>query len=283
MIKINNLNKKYNKFQLKDVSFSLNTGYIMGLIGANGAGKSTIIKSILTLTRPDSGSVELLGERVSHDNISLRKMIGFVMDDNIYSENFNIVKNARSISHFYPNWSWDDFDYYCRELKVDKKMILKKMSKGNVTKAQIVLALSHRPKVLIMDEPTNSLDPVARKKVISLIRDHVEKNSTTVLYSTHITSDLENFADYITYIKNGEVVFSEEYDSIKESYKLIKGRELSEVDSDTFLSYQKREFDYKALIKSENIGRLKDENFLIEQCSLEDIMYFLEEEVLDVR
>ncbi len=281
-IEVKKINKSYKGFKLKDVSFSLEEGYVMGLIGANGAGKTTLIKSLLTLIIPESGEIKLLDEILTSENTILREKVGFVYDENIYNIGLNIVKQAKLIEPFYPTWSWDDFNRYCDLLKVDKKKKLQKMSKGNQTKVQLILALSHRPKVLIMDEPTTGLDPVIRSKVINIVRELVEKYNTTVLYSTHITSDLENFADYITYLKDGEILFSDEYSNLKESYSIIKGKDISTINKNGIISIKETEFNFCALVDNRYFKQEADAEILHQNTSLQDIMIFFEEESVGV-
>ena len=223
ILEVTNLRKEYPGFTLKNISFSLPRGFIMGFIGPNGAGKSTTIKLIMNLVRKDSGKIKVFGlDNAAHDQ-EIKQNIGFVYDENHYYEELTPDEIRSIIAPFYSRW--DDKAYYgflrCFELPQKKK--LKKFSKGMKTKFSLAVALSHGAELVIMDEPTSGLDPVFRREILDILLELIQDERKSVLFSTHITSDLDRVADYITFINKGEIVFSTQRDDILENYGLVRG------------------------------------------------------------
>lgn len=272
MIVIENLSKCYKNFNLDKISFSVPKGYIMGLIGANGAGKSTIIKSIATLIKPDSGYIKINDLLLTSEDTLIREKVGYISDENIYPLTNSLIKNAKLIAPFYPKWSWTEFNRLCDIFKIDKKKPLSKLSKGNQSKTQIILALSHIPEFLIMDEPTTGLDSTMRLKFKDVIREYVDIYKTTVIFSTHITTDLEDFADYISYIKEGKLIFTDEYESVLDSYSVVSGSSIEKCEG--IISLKKNRYSSTALVDNRAFDGSDD--LIKESSTLESIMYFFE-------
>jgi len=278
VLEINKLKKIYSGFVLKDISFALPRGYIMGLIGPNGAGKTTIIKLILNLIKKNGGAVKVFGLDHLKDEVAVKSRIGFVHDTPYFCEYLSLKQIKASVAPFYPDWRDDLFMKLVQEFELPLRKSLSKLSRGMKMKFALALALSHNADFIILDEPTSGLDPVFRRQLLGKLSEFIQDAEKSVLFSTHITSDLERIADYITFIHNGEIVFSSPKDEILENWVLVKGPNdlLNEEDGKYFLGYRKREFGFEAL-SSDRTGALRrfGQRVVIEKASLEDIMFFI--------
>lgn len=277
ILEIKNLNKSYKDFSLKNVSFSLKPGYIMGFIGPNGAGKSTTIKLIMNLIKKESGTINVLGK----DNIKYEKeiksKIGFVYDENYYYEDLTITEMKNMVAPFYKSWDNSTYEKYVKYFALPSNKKIKELSKGMKMKFSLAIALSHKAELIIMDEPTAGLDPVFRSELLDILCEIIQDENVSIFFSTHITNDLEKIADYITFINRGQIVFSETKDRVLEDYAVVKGKnEL--LDADTrkeFVAVRENSFGFEALTnKAASIRRLFKQNAIIERATLEDIMVY---------
>ena len=208
ILTVRNLCKHYPAFELHDVSFSIRASSIMGLIGRNGAGKTTTIKSILRLVRPDGGSVEFLGQPVDDDAAALRREAGYVSGDLCYYPRKRLSQLTAVTRSFYSAWDSARYEALLRRFSLDDSKRVCELSAGMKVKYQLACALSHGAKLLILDEPTSGLDPVSRDDLLDLLRSLCEQDGVSILFSTHITSDLDACADDVTYLQNGTVAQS---------------------------------------------------------------------------
>lgn len=277
MLEIENLSKKFKKFEVNNVSFNLEPGFIMGFIGPNGAGKSTTIKLLMNLLKKDSGSIKLFGK----DNIDFERevkdRIGFVYDENYFYEDLTIKQMKSIIAPFYSKWSEDTFNKYIIDFNLNPKMKIKSLSKGMKMKFSLSLALSHDADLIIMDEPTSGLDPIFRREILDILQDIIQDENKSVFFSTHITTDLEKIADYITFINDGEIVFSSPKDEILEEYRIVKGgNELLEKDTRAeFIGLKETSVGFEGLAKNpRHLKELFGNEALIERPTLEDIMFY---------
>ena len=223
ILEIKNLNKHFDGFSLNDVSFSVPQGYIMGFIGPNGAGKTTTIKSILNMVYPNSGEITLFGVKASRDSLEIMDDIGVVMDLPFYVDDWKVKDVEAAVSPFYSNWNHNVFDSFLNKFNLTKNKKVKELSRGMKVKIMLAVALSHEAKLLVLDEPTSGLDPVARDELMDILGEFIMDENRGILFSTHITSDLEKIADYITFIIDGRIEFTGEKDKLLESYLLVKG------------------------------------------------------------
>ena len=222
LLEVEGLTKKYPKFTFKNVSFSLDQGRIMGLIGKNGAGKSTTLKSMLNMVCPDKGTIKMLGHDFRQDEESCKQNIGVVLGSIQFYQDKKLQTITSVTKRFYQNW--DDAAYlkYMSMFELDEQKQVKQLSEGMKVKYLIALALSHNAKLLIFDEPTSGLDPVAREDLLELFQQLVKDGKRSILFSTHITSDLDKCADDITYIKNGEIIASADKASFIQTFQSLK-------------------------------------------------------------
>ncbi|WP_054860763.1 ATP-binding cassette domain-containing protein [Gracilibacillus sp. JCM 18860] len=273
-LEVKDLNKKYPDFHLKDVSFQLEKGYIMGFIGANGAGKTTTIKSILNMIHLDSGEIHILGKNMVEHELELKQDIGGVAVGgmNFYTRS-KIKTLTNRIKKFYKNWDEVTYRNCLRKFKLDENKKIIELSEGMKIKYSLSLALSHGAKLLILDEPTSGLDPVARDNLLDIFQELVVDGEISILFSTHITSDLEKCADFITFIEDGQIIQSMEKEEFKESYRLLNGNEsqLSQV-KEKLISYKINSFGFTGLIHLRDFDPSSDIKATVP--TLEEIMIF---------
>lgn len=280
LLSVQNLCKNYDRFTLKDVSFSLDAGYIMGFIGANGAGKTTTLKSMLGLVRKDGGEVRVMGEDFAANELKLKQHIGFMLGGVDYFAKTKIRNITDVARRFYDNWDDTVYRQYMRRFALDENKRPAELSNGMRVKYALVLALSHHARLLLLDEPTSGLDPVARDNLLELFQELIEDGQRSILFSTHITSDLEKCADFITYIENGSIIESRPMDDLLAAYRLVKGTaEQLENLAPRLIASKKHSFGFTGLIRTEDI---KPEDALsVDAPSLEDIMiYYAKKEAL---
>lgn len=276
-MEVKNLNKNYKGFALKDLNFKLERGYIMGFIGQNGAGKTTTIKLIMNLIRRNSGEIRIFGLDNIKNEKDVKQKIGFVYDETYCYEDLSLVEMKNIISRFYKEWDDNTFNRYMSDFNLPKDKKIKELSKGMKIKYSLAIALSHKAELIVMDEPTSGLDPVFRSELLEILSSIIQDENKSVFFSTHITTDLEKVADYITFINDGKIVFSAAKDSILEKYKIVKG-DNSLIDADTkkeFIGIRQNSFGFDAL--TDDISKIKNifgAEVLFERASLEDIMVY---------
>ena len=277
VLEVAEVSKRYPDFCLQDITFSLPEGYIMGLIGPNGAGKTTTIKLIMNLMRKNGGSIKIFGvDHIQHE-VEIKSRIGFVYDDPNYYEHLTLKQIKNIIAPFYKDWDEAFFRRLVDSFNLPLKKVMKKFSRGMVMKAAIAIALSHNADLIIMDEPTSGLDPVFRRELLDLLYELLQNERKSILFSTHITSDIEKIADYITFILDGKIVFSTSKDEVFEKYVLVKGAAnlLNERTTEFFKGIRKSEFGFEALTDDkETVRKMMGKEIIIDKASLEDIMYF---------
>ncbi|MFT8844593.1 MAG: ABC transporter ATP-binding protein, partial [Schleiferilactobacillus harbinensis] len=223
LIVVDGLAKQYKEFTLHGIHFHLPAGYIMGMIGPNGAGKTTTIKALLDMIRPDAGTISLLGAATVADRIALRDSLGVQLDTTLYPDYWRVKQVAKSLRSFFPQWDDAYFDQLCTDMEIPLKTKYKSMSRGTQVKLQLAAALAHHPRLLILDEPTAGLDPLARDELLTRLQDFIADGQHSVLLSTHLTGDLERIADFLLYIRGGRQQFFGHVDDLLGQYVLIKG------------------------------------------------------------
>ncbi len=221
-LRVEDLTKKYPRFTLQGVSLTLERGRIMGLIGKNGAGKTTMLKSILHLVSPDSGAIEILGLPCPERELECKQELGVVLGGIDFYRNSRLSAITAVTRRFYREWDEDAYRRYLDEFALDPAKKVQELSAGMRVKYLVALALSHRAELFIFDEPTSGLDPVSRDELLTLFRALVADGKRSILYSTHITSDLEKCADDITYIKDGRVLASGEKSAFLQSFQHLR-------------------------------------------------------------
>ena len=254
ILEVTNLNKTYPTFKLENISLSLEPGYIMGFIGSNGAGKTTTLKSIMNLVNRDSGSVRAFGEDFTQHEREAKQKIGFMMGETDYFPKHRLRQIVDVVRRFYPNWDEKAYRDCLRRFELDENKKVDELSSGMRVKFNLTLALSHNAQLLILDEPTSGLDPVARDDLLELFQELIEDGNMSILFSTHITTDLDKCADFITYIKDGKMLESCSKDDLVAKYRMVKGTaaQLEQV-KDKAVSFRKNAFGFQALMHTANV------------------------------
>lgn len=273
-LEVKNLSKSFEGFRLHDITFTLPKGYIMGLVGPNGSGKTTTIKLILNMLKRTGGEVKILG----FDNITqeqkAKRNLGVVFDSNYFSDEWKISQVEKSVSAFYENWNTQKFSEILERFHIQPSKKVKELSKGMQMKLMLACAFSYDAKLLILDEPTSGLDPVSRDELLHILSEYIEDGEHSVLFSTHITGDLERAADYITYISYGELFFSGGKDELIDSFRIVKGgREEMPADlNKKMLGIRNFSTGFEALVRTEDLKQFAHLN--VEPATIDDIVVF---------
>ena len=275
-LEVHSLNKSFDRFALKDVSFTLPRGAVMGFIGENGAGKTTTIKAVLGLINKDSGDISVLGGSI--EDASIRAKIGVVFDDLHLHKTLRIRQAAKIFPHLYEDWDADLFKEYLNRFNLDEEKKIKDLSRGMRMKLSIALALSHHPDLLILDEPTAGLDPVVRDEVLEIFQDFMQDENHAILFSSHITSDIDKIADYLTFIHDGEILFSVPTDELLGEAGILKcsAEEADALDAERegLLRIRKNQFGCEVLIRNKEQFRMRHPEAVIDSVTTEALMLF---------
>lgn len=272
-LEIRNLSKNYKDFELDNVSLTLPMGSIMGLIGENGAGKSTTIKLILDLITRDSGEVHVLGKDNREAFNRTKEDVGVVLDEACFTDCVNVKNINTMMKSMYKNWEEETFFAYIEKLKLPKNKKFKDFSRGMKMKLALAVALSHKARLLILDEATSGLDPIVRDEILDIFYDFIQDESHSILISSHIISDLEKICDYITFLHKGRIVVSEDKDVLKEKYCLVRcsKNDLSRLPKEAIKGMRRHEYGAEALVEASMVPK----GIHTEQPTIEDIILLL--------
>lgn len=278
VLDLRGVTKTYPGFTLGDVSFTLPRGYIMGLIGPNGAGKTTVLKAVLDLVRLDRGEIRVFGLDHRREGARARARIGFVHEVPTFYSNLTVERAAGVLARFYRQWDEARFRTLAGEFELPVGKKLGRLSQGMRTRFALALALSHRAELLLLDEPSSGLDPAFRREFLERLSAAIEGGETSVLFSTHITSDLDRVADYVTFLRQGRVVFSQTREEVLESWALVRGG-LGLLDTgirSLLAGVVTGDFGFVAVTDRVDELRvaLKGEAAVIEPATLEDVVYY---------
>ena len=274
-LEVTGLCKRYKDFSLNHITFSLEMGTITGLVGRNGAGKTTTIKSILDVVHPDSGEIRIFGRERSAD---VMQQVGVVYDECCFSELLKLRQLDSIFRSVYRNWSSDIFFGLCEKYGLPQDKKIKTFSRGMKQKLSIAAALAHSPKLLLLDEPTGGLDPVARGEILDDLQEFVEDGAHTVLLSTHITTDLERVADQIILVSNGEIKLNEDKNTLFDEYCVLKGSPAQRAMLDTadILGLREGAYSFEVLCKDKTKMAKKYPALTCDRTDVEQILVLLE-------
>ena len=269
-IEIKKLKKNYQNFALKDVNFSIPEGYVTGFIGRNGMGKTTTIKSILSLIQYQGEILSIHGDDKTKLN---NQKIGVIMDDSFLAKDWNMELVNQAMKVGYDKWEENTYWNFLEKFNIDKKLKVKELSRGMKIKLMLSIALSHNAELLILDEPTSGLDPSMREEFVEVISDYMQDDRHTVLFSTHITQDLETIADYIVFIDNGEIVLALEKEEFINYFMILKcGLENQNIlDSSAILGQKKTKYNIEYLVKRDAIQEIPNE-YVEDEITIDKIM-----------
>jgi len=272
-LEIKGLCKQYESFALHDINLTLPRGCVMGFVGENGAGKTTTIKAVLNLISRDAGTIRVLGLDNLKDERKIKERIGVVLEDGSFLNTMDARNIDILMKKAYPKWDTDRFMDYMRRFGIDEHKKIKEYSKGMRVKAGIAAALSHGAELLILDEPTSGLDPVVRDEVLDIFYDFMQDESHAILMSSHITSDLDKIADYITFVHQGRILFSEPRDELLDTYGVLKctSEQLAALEPSAVKATRRGTFGNEALVRRDGVPS----GWTVEPVNIEQIMLFM--------
>lgn len=278
VIEFHDVSKEFKEFSIDNIDLQIKQGYTTGFIGANGSGKSTMIKLMMNLLQPDKGEVSVFGlDYASHEK-EIKDRIGFVYDSNIFYESLNLKDISKIVAPAYKQWDNKQFNEYVDQFELPLNKSIKNFSKGMQMKASIAIALSHNAELIIMDEPTAGLDPTFRRELLDIFQEVMVNEDRSIFFSTHTTSDLDRFADYIVLVDKGEILFNRRSDELQEQYVLVKGStELLDRDTEAhFINIERSQGVFQALTKDiAKVQTVFDNHIVIEKASLDEIMFYM--------
>lgn len=272
ILEVKNLTKKYKDAGIENINFNVPKGSIVGLIGRNGSGKTTTIKTILDIAKKDSGEVIILGDNQLKDET--KNYIGVVFDGDTFPDNLNITKLNKILKNIYENWNEEKYFNYANKMELPLNKKIKEFSKGMKMKLSIIVSLSYDAKLLILDEPTSGLDPVVRDEILDIFLDFIQDENKGILVSSHITSDLEKVADYLIFIDKGKIVFFESKDKIVYEYGILKcsDEDLIKIDKHYILKQVKKSYGYDIIVNNKEEIKAQYPTLVIDNCSIDELM-----------
>ena len=276
-LEIENMSKRFDRFLLDKINLKVPSGSIMGFVGENGAGKTTTIKAILNLIYPDEGSIRIWGNPSNNLSKELRAQIGVVFEGNNLHENLTTDNINKIMMNIYPNWNQEAYFNYLNRFNLPCKKKIKEFSRGMKMKLSISIALSHNPKLLVLDEATSGLDPMVREEILDIFMDFIQDEGHTILFSTHIISDIEKIADYVTFIHDGKIVFSENKDELIYRHGIIhcKRNDIDKIDSSYIVGIRENNYGAEVMIKDTDTFKRRYREFIPEKTTIEEIMLFI--------
>lgn len=274
LLEVSGLNKTYPNFALRDVTFSLPEGCITGLIGANGAGKTTALRTILGLSGKSSGTVRFFGMDMEKDSRRIKERVGVVLDGDCFYDKLTLNEMKSILAPAYRSWREEKFRDYLERFSLDPYQRIGTLSKGMRIKYALALALSHQAELLILDEPTSGLDPLLRRQLYTILAEYMEKEGQGILFSTHITSDLDRLADLLILIHKGKILFQEDKDQLLERHRIVKGdrKLLTEENRRLFLRLMETPYGFTGITSQAEEAARCFPRAVLERPSIEDIM-----------
>lgn len=276
-IEIKNLRKNLGNFSLKIDDLKIPEGFVTGFIGPNGSGKTTTIKLIMNMINKDEGFIKMWGKDYKINNLNIKDKIGYVGEFSGYLHEAKIGRIKKSLSVFYKNWDEKLYEKYMKQFNLNEDKAYKDLSKGQQKKFEIVMAMSHHPKLIIMDEPTANLDPLVRNELLNILQERIEEDNATVFFSTHITSDLDKIGDYVVFIYKGEIFLADTKDNILENHIIVKGKKelLNNETRNIFISINENAFGFEGLVNNRKKAyEMFGEEVLYDKPNLEDILTY---------
>jgi len=274
ILEVSGLNKSFTDFSLSDVNFALPKDCITGFIGINGAGKTTTIRTILGLSKKDSGEITIFGKDMKKAEHEIKNRIGVVLDEGCFYDDLTMGEMKGVIAPSYSSWKEKAYKDYMDRFSLNPKQKISTLSKGMRMKFSLTLALSHEADLLIMDEPTSGLDPLVRSELLGIMADYMKQGSKGVFFSTHITSDLDKIADMLILIHGGRILFEHEKDFLLDNFRLVKGdaKALTAESKNMFLNIQTTDYGFSGITDKPDEVRKTISDVLVEKPSIEDIM-----------
>lgn len=275
MVRLNAVNKKIGSFELKDISFELPKGYILGIVGQNGAGKTSLINILLGLHKCDRGEVLIDAMDYKKQEKDIKNEIGYVLVEDLFDTELSLIQNGNLYGKYYEKYEKNLFLHYCEEFALDSSKKLKKLSKGEKLKFQFAFALSHHPKLLVLDEPTGNFDSMFQKKFQEIITSFVSDGEHSVILATHLTTDLDKIADYVMFMNKGQVLFCWDKETMNEKYRMVCGEDykINLLKKEKIVFKEKGQYASKALVRHHKWNEYSELEVRIP--TIEEIMYYI--------
>ncbi len=276
MIDLKNVRKLIGTFTLRDINLELPEGYIIGLVGANGCGKTTLLHILMGLYKQDEGAVTLLGKNYETAERQLHDEIGVVLQEKLFQKHMTLQENGNYYGRFYSQYEEKAFLKLLEKYNLDPKRKYKELSKGEELKFQFAFALAHKPKLLLLDEPTGNFDPEFREEFLKGLKDFISDGEHTVILATHLTEDLDRMADYLIYMEDGTILFSGDLESLRKRYRIVAGEDyrIRLLPEQRIIHIEKGQFSTKALIRHREIDSY-DKSYAVTEPTIEEFMYFV--------
>ena len=274
MIRLNKVKKLLGTFLLRDITLDIPEGYIIGLIGANGCGKTSLLHILMGLYQTNEGEVELMGLNYQEHEDELHDMLGVVLQERLYEDHMTLQENANYFGRFYTNYDEVYFLQMLESYGLDSKKKYKHLSKGEELKFQFAFALAHRPKLLLLDEPTGNFDPDFRDEFLSKLKEFIADGEHTVILATHLTDDLDRIADYLIYMEKGSILLATDIEDIRSRYRIVAGEDyrMKLLPEQRIIHMEKGDFSTKALIYHRPIDEY-DASYIVSAPTIEEFMY----------
>lgn len=275
-IELSNVYKKYDGFSLNNINFKVPSGCIMGFVGENGAGKTTTIKAILDLIRLDEGNIQILGNNSTNLSRDIKSQVGVVFDGSNLYDTMRATDINHVMNNIYPNWDVKAFYNYIERFQLPKDKRLKDYSRGMKMKMSIAIALSHHSRLLILDEATSGLDPMVREEILDIFLDFIQEEDHTILLSTHIISDIDKIADYVTFIHKGDIIFSQNKDELIYQHGIIhcNKEDAGLIDPSYIVGVRENSFGVDVMLRDKDAFHRRYKQHSIDKASIEDIMLY---------
>ncbi len=274
MLKVDRVVKKWSRFQLGELSFELPAGYIMGLIGLNGAGKTTLIRILAGMYKADRGNISWMGNDYENNEVIVKEDIGVVFQEDIFEEGLSLLQNGERFGKYFNRYEKSLLQQYLERFELDGQRCYKKLSKGEKLKFALAFALSHKPRLLLLDEPTANFDKEFRREFFTILREFTESGENSVILSTHVMTDIDRIADYILFLRKGRQCLYGDIESIRRRYQMVAGEAYKiRLIKDRVIYMEEGELGCKALIR--NNGAKVDAALKVWEPSAEELIYFV--------
>lgn len=276
MIRLNKVKKLLGTFQLKNITLDIPEGYIIGLVGANGCGKTSLLHILMGLYQPNEGEVELMGLNYKENEDAIHDMLGVVLQERLYEEHMTLQENAAYFGRFYSKYDEALFLQLLQEFELEPKKKYKQLSKGEELKFQFAFALAHRPKLLLLDEPTGNFDPEFREDFLKALKDFIADGEHTVILATHLTDDLDRMADYLIYMEKGSILLATDIEEMRSKYRIVAGEDyrMKLLSEQRIIHMEKSDFSTKALVRHRQIDAY-DASYIVSTPTIEEFMYYV--------
>lgn len=275
IVQVNHLTKKLGYFELKDISFTLPTGYICGLIGQNGAGKTTLLHLLLGLYQPDKGSLLIGGMDYGTSEKQIHDRIGAVLAEDLLNPAMTLMQNADWYGKYYAHYNRECMQNYLSRFHLEKERRYGRLSKGEKLKCQFAFALSHEADLLILDEPAGNFDPDFREMFFQILRTFIQDGTRSVILATHITEDLERMADYLLYLEDGSQIFAGDTETLRQNCRMVSGElyKLHMLPQERIIHLEENKYGAKALVAHSRLNHY-DECLVVTVPTIEELMYY---------